>query len=169
MKFCFVCCFIDSVEWKPLHIIAKKSTYKLTSWAETPEFINNLFWGYLVHRQLTGLLYQPWMMDDECGAVRGMRVARGNRSTRRKLASLPLCPPQIPHDLIRSQTQAAAVGSLSYGTALTTLTATNITTLTSNINTAQQTLTIPSLHHKMISAHHLRRQQHRNLQQVSNV
>jgi hypothetical protein len=34
----------------------------------------------------TGLLYQPWMIDDddECGAVGGMTVGRGNRSTRRK-------------------------------------------------------------------------------------
>jgi hypothetical protein len=31
---------------------------------------------------------------------------KGNRNTRRKPAPGPLCPPQIPHDLIR----AAAVG-----------------------------------------------------------
>jgi hypothetical protein len=31
--------------------------------------------------------------------------------------NLPLCPPQIPHALTRARTQAAAVGSLSYGTA----------------------------------------------------
>jgi hypothetical protein len=31
--------------------------------------------------------------DDECGAVGGMRIGRGNRSTRRKLPPVPLCPP----------------------------------------------------------------------------
>jgi hypothetical protein len=56
---------------------------------------------HLVHRPLLALLYQHWMMDeDECGAVGGM-IVRRNRSTRRKPASVPLCPPQIPHDLIR--------------------------------------------------------------------
>jgi hypothetical protein len=36
-----------------------------------------------------------------------MRIGRRDRSTRRKLAPVPFCPPQIPHDL----TQAAAVES----------------------------------------------------------
>jgi hypothetical protein len=39
------------------------------------------------------------MIDDECGAVGGMRIGRGNRSIRRKLAPMPLCLPQIPRDL----------------------------------------------------------------------
>jgi hypothetical protein len=35
---------------------------------------------------IIGLLYQPWMIDDdECKAVGGTRIGRGNRSTRRKL------------------------------------------------------------------------------------
>jgi hypothetical protein len=47
-----------------------------------------------------GLLYQPRMIDDDdYGAVAGMRIGRGNRSTRRKPAPVPLCPPQILHDL----------------------------------------------------------------------
>jgi hypothetical protein len=56
---------------------------------------------HLVRRPLFGLLYQPRMIDDgdECGAVGGMRIGRGNESTRRKPAPVPLCPPQIPHDL----------------------------------------------------------------------
>jgi hypothetical protein len=37
--------------------------------------------------------------DDECGAVGGMRIGKGNRSTWRKPAPVPLCPPQIPNDL----------------------------------------------------------------------
>jgi hypothetical protein len=61
------------------------------------------------------------MIDDECGAVGGMRIGRENRSTRRKPAPVPLCPPQIPHDLTWARTRAAAVGSLcgfTYGDAL---------------------------------------------------
>jgi hypothetical protein len=37
--------------------------------------------------------------DDDYGAIGGMSIGRGNRSTRRKPAPMPLCPPQIPHDL----------------------------------------------------------------------
>jgi hypothetical protein len=40
-----------------------------------------------------------------------MRIGRGNRSTQRKPAPVPLCPPQIPHDLTWARTRAAAVGS----------------------------------------------------------
>jgi hypothetical protein len=36
----------------------------------------------LVRRALTRLLYQPGMIDDECEAVGGMRIGRGDRSTR---------------------------------------------------------------------------------------
>jgi hypothetical protein len=48
----------------------------------------------------------------ECGAVGGMRIGRGNRNTRRKPTPVPLCPPQIPHDLTCTRTRAAAVRSL---------------------------------------------------------
>jgi hypothetical protein len=36
--------------------------------------------------------------DDEFGEI-GEMSGRGNPSSLRKLASMPLCPPQIPHDL----------------------------------------------------------------------
>jgi hypothetical protein len=55
-------------------------------------------WDHLVRRPLTGLLYQPRMIDDECGAVGGMRIGKENRSILRKPAPVPLCPPQIPHN-----------------------------------------------------------------------
>jgi hypothetical protein len=58
-----------------------------------------------------GLWYQLRMIDDDYGAFGGMRIGRGNRSTRRNPASVPLCPPQIPHDLTWDWTRAAAVGS----------------------------------------------------------
>jgi hypothetical protein len=66
-----------------------------------------------------GLLYQPRMIDDDdYGAVGGMRIARGNRSTRRKPAPVPLCPSQIPHDLTWDRTRGGkpATNRLSYGT-----------------------------------------------------
>jgi hypothetical protein len=37
--------------------------------------------------------------DDECGAIGGMRIGRGNRSTRIKPAPMPICSPQILYDL----------------------------------------------------------------------
>jgi hypothetical protein len=46
--------------------------------------------------------------DYDC-KIGGM-IGKGNRSTRRKPAPVPLCPPQTPH-AARTRTQAAAVGS----------------------------------------------------------
>jgi hypothetical protein len=51
------------------------------------------------------------MIDDECAAVSRMRIGRGNQSTRRKPVPVMLCPPQVPHDLIRAD-------RLSCGTAM---------------------------------------------------
>jgi hypothetical protein len=53
--------------------------------------------AHLVRRPLFGLLYQSRMIN-ECEAVCGMRIGRGNRSNRRKLSTSALCPPQIAHD-----------------------------------------------------------------------
>jgi hypothetical protein len=50
------------------------------------------------------------MIDDECWAVSGMRIGRGKRGTRRKPVPVSLCTPQIPHNLTRARTLAAAVG-----------------------------------------------------------
>jgi hypothetical protein len=59
----------------------------------------------------TGLLYQPQMIDDgDCRAIGGMKIGRGNWSTRRKTVQAPLCPTQIPHDQTRARNRAAAVG-----------------------------------------------------------
>jgi hypothetical protein len=60
----------------------------------------------------TGLLNQPQMIDDgDCRAICGMKIGRGNRSTRRKPAPAPLCPPHFLHDQTRARTRTAAVGS----------------------------------------------------------
>jgi hypothetical protein len=48
--------------------------------------------------------------DEECEAVGGMRIGKGNRKSRRKPAPVPLCPLQIAHDLTWAGTRAAAVG-----------------------------------------------------------
>jgi hypothetical protein len=59
----------------------------------------------------SGLLYQPQMISDgDCVETGGMKIGRGNRSTRRKPAPVPLCPPQTTH-AVRTRTRAAAVGS----------------------------------------------------------
>jgi hypothetical protein len=68
----------------------------------------------LVRRPLIGLLYQLRMIDDECGAVGGMRIGRENRSTRRKPAPVPLSPPQIPYDLTLDRTMAIAWSADSF-------------------------------------------------------
>jgi hypothetical protein len=47
--------------------------------------------------------------DYDDGELSGM-IGRENRSTRRKPAPVPLCPPQTPH-ADRMRTPAAAVGS----------------------------------------------------------
>jgi hypothetical protein len=45
----------------------------------------------------SGLLYKPQMIDeDDCGAIGGIKIGRGNRSTRRNPAPAPLCPPKNP-------------------------------------------------------------------------
>jgi hypothetical protein len=49
--------------------------------------------------------------DYDDGEFGGMKIGMGNRSTRRKPAPAPLCPPQIPLDQTRVQTRAAAVVS----------------------------------------------------------
>jgi hypothetical protein len=49
--------------------------------------------------------------DDDCGAIGGMRIGSGNRSTRRKPTPAPLCAPQISHDLTWARTRAAALGN----------------------------------------------------------
>jgi hypothetical protein len=56
------------------------------------------------------LLCQPCTIDDgDRGAIGGMKIGRGNRSTRRKPAPVSLCPLQSPHDLTRTRTRAAGV------------------------------------------------------------
>jgi hypothetical protein len=55
--------------------------------------------------------YCTCLGDYDDGEVGGMQIDRGNRSTRRKPAPAPLCPPQIPFDQTRAGTRAAALRS----------------------------------------------------------
>jgi hypothetical protein len=52
----------------------------------------------------------PALGDYDDGEYGVMKIGRGNRSTRRKAAPVPLSPPQIPLDQTWDQTRAAAVG-----------------------------------------------------------
>jgi hypothetical protein len=45
----------------------------------------------------------PTPGDYENGEFGGMMISKGNRSTQRKPAPVPLCPPQIPHDLTKRE------------------------------------------------------------------
>jgi hypothetical protein len=46
--------------------------------------------------------------DYDDGKIGAMMIGRGNRSTRRKPAPVPLCPPRTSH-AVRTRTLAAAV------------------------------------------------------------
>jgi hypothetical protein len=48
--------------------------------------------------------------DYDDGEIGGMMIGRANRSTRRKPAPVPFCPPHNPH-AARTRTRAAEVGS----------------------------------------------------------
>jgi hypothetical protein len=77
----------------------RRKKYRFRCLESNPIFFLNLCGGTLGTAATTGLLYQPRKIGDgDCGEIGGMKIGRGNRSTRRKLAPAPLCLPQIPHD-----------------------------------------------------------------------
>jgi hypothetical protein len=67
-------------------------------------------WRPGVSTRQVGLLYVP-PGDYDAGEFDGIKIGRGNRSTRRKPAPAPLCPPQIPYDMTWARIRPAAVGS----------------------------------------------------------
>jgi hypothetical protein len=69
----------------------------------------SLNWVHSARRPFIGLLYLPRVIVKMENLVEW--IGRGNRSTRRKPAPEPLCPPQIPLDQTWARTRAAAVGS----------------------------------------------------------
>jgi hypothetical protein len=59
--------------------------------------LNGVSLSPLATAATTGVLYKPQMIDEgDCGAIGGIKIGRGNRSTRRKPAPAPRYPPQIP-------------------------------------------------------------------------
>jgi hypothetical protein len=63
-------------------------------------------------------MYQPQIIDDDdddddddSGEIGGMRIGKGNRSSRKKPVPVPLCPCQTSHNLTQARTLIAAVGS----------------------------------------------------------
>jgi hypothetical protein len=60
----------------------------------------------------------PTPGDYDDGEIGGMMIGRGNRSTRRKAAPVPLCPPQTPHALSGREPEGKpTTNRSSYGTA----------------------------------------------------
>jgi hypothetical protein len=64
-------------------------------------FFNSHSWGVESKLGPLGTSATEWPIvpalgDYEDGEFGGMKIGRGNRSTRRKLAPAPVCPPQIP-------------------------------------------------------------------------
>jgi hypothetical protein len=79
-------------------------THHLSSGADTiGQFLSS--WVHSARRPLNG------RGDYDDGEFGGMKIGRENRSTRRKRAPAPFCPPQIPLEQTRAWTRAAAVGS----------------------------------------------------------
>jgi hypothetical protein len=78
--------------------------------------------------------------DDDCGSI-CVIIGREERSSRRTLAPVSLCPPQIPYDLTGARTMAAAVGSRRLGASATALpTAPTVQAVTSLYKSIQGTV-----------------------------
>jgi hypothetical protein len=89
-------------------------SWRIGSTLSIPFFLIRLVGGG-VHLGPLGTAATDWptvpVPGDYDGEFGGMKIGRGNRSTRRKPAPAPLCPPQIPLDQNRDRTRAAGVGS----------------------------------------------------------
>jgi hypothetical protein len=81
------------------HGISEPDLPAVVVWLVSKDFFFNFCVGTLGSAATTGLLYQPRMIGDgDWGEIGGIKIGRGCRSTRKKPAPAPLCPPQIPHD-----------------------------------------------------------------------
>jgi hypothetical protein len=83
------------------------------NWQGKPKFIIAFVIKVSPQFQLISFCFHPycteWQMNTE--QFVGMRIGRGNRSTRRKPTPVPLCPPHTPHGLTWNRKRVAAVGS----------------------------------------------------------
>jgi hypothetical protein len=60
---------------------------------------------------LIGLLYQPWMIDDDISAISGMNEWQRKPKYSEKTCPVPLCPLQIPYNSTRARNRTANGGS----------------------------------------------------------
>jgi hypothetical protein len=65
--------------------------------------------GHSARRPLLGLLYQPRVMDGDCGAFSGMIIANANASSRKEPAPVPLGSPRMSHGQTLTRTRTATV------------------------------------------------------------
>jgi hypothetical protein len=72
-------------------------------------------WGYWLCGHSCPIVPASGDSEDDCGEADGMLIGRGNRSSRRKPAPVPLCPPQTPY--LPGRGWEPATNRLSYGTA----------------------------------------------------
>jgi hypothetical protein len=84
--------------------ITNVQSYRCTDPFDEHNFLNRIVWAGGVQlgalgKSATSLPVVPAPDDYKDGELAGMMIGRGNRSTRRKPAPVPLCPPRIPHDL----------------------------------------------------------------------
>jgi hypothetical protein len=95
-------------------------TYRLTQLSMTAFiyifFLNSHSWGVESKLVPLGTSATEWPIlpapcDYDDGEFVEIKIGRGNRSTRRKSAPAPLCPPHIPLDQARDRTRAAAMKS----------------------------------------------------------
>jgi hypothetical protein len=109
LKFCIRVSSVPMRATCPAHFILDLSSHiVLIRWSVNYEPHNILSYAVIGFFNLPNpILPAPNDRYGDCGAVGGIKIGRGNRSTRRKSTPAPLCPPQIPHD----QTRAAAVWS----------------------------------------------------------
>jgi hypothetical protein len=83
-----------------IHLSAKESL-----------FFFNLCGGTLGTAATSGLLYQPRMIGEgDCGEIGGMKIGRGNRSTRRKPAPAPICQKRCFSFSLRDSAVGIATG-----------------------------------------------------------
>jgi hypothetical protein len=90
-----------------------KNKYLLSRWFLARLFFLIRLMGGGVQLGPLGTAATDWPIvpvPGDCGAIGGMKIGRGNRSTRRNPVPASLCPPQIPLDQTRDRTRATAVG-----------------------------------------------------------
>jgi hypothetical protein len=94
----------------------------LSSWNFHWHFLADQYFTWVIYREIhvalqysgdgvaNNRLIVPALGDYDDREIGGMMIGKGNRSTRRKPAPVPLCPPQTRHGA-QTWTRAAVVGS----------------------------------------------------------